>query len=429
MEVKPRTLTFAGFVLTAIVCLILLFVGYVFIAGSWSPALVVILLLLIVAMVSLALNWYQGTRIATLTFAAQAAGAGENNLYSDLYQNSPVPYLRTDRDGKILHANAAAVRFFTLTNDELFTQNVFSFIDTAGEDTAHPGIGIVQLISLGQHFINEVEVQCLLPNGSVRWAKLSAFPHAHGKERLITLIDFTEEKAIDIAKSEFVSLASHQLRTPISAMLWNIELLAQLLPADTPAAVNTYVAKVKRSGERMNMLVDGFLDTAKLEMGTFASKLSTVEVNAFVQSILDEFAGKVSQKALQYQVTLLANPREIVTDRQLLQIIITNLASNAIKYTPERGTVTITLSETTAGLEFRVRDSGIGIPADDQPKLFSKLYRARNTKTYQAEGTGLGLYVVKQAVELLSGTINFSSAEGQGTEFVVTLPGLSLDQQ
>lgn len=421
MQIAARTFFLIATVGTVLSVVLLVFFGYVFLLSSWSASVKIIVVIVTVAGFSLLLNWYQARAVSLLQYRLKTTGHGDEELFSDLYQNSPVPYLRTDRDGRIIHANAAAVRFFRQTKDALVAVNVFSMIDSSGEDAEHPGVGVAQLVQVG-HFVNEVEAHFVLPDGAMRWAQLSAFPYARSRERLITLVDITEEKAVDIAKSEFVSLASHQLRTPISAMLWNLELMQQLQSPAASDQEREYLKKIVRSAERMNLLIDGFLDAAKLEMGTFASKVSTFELNDFLSAIMEEFEAKISQKSLQASVVALPQPLSVTLDKQLLHIVFSNLVSNAVKYTPDNGRVHVELVYTGNLLVFKVADSGIGVPTDDQEKIFSKLYRATNTKTSGTEGTGLGLYVVKQAVDMLGGTIEFTSAEGQGTTFTVRVP-------
>lgn len=421
MQITMRTLLFSVTLGIPLVLGLLGLYSYAFLFSDWSSSVKVILVITGVCLGLFCLNWYQSRVVAALSYRLKTTGQDTKEVFSDLYQNSPVPYVRTDKNGKIIHTNAAAVRFFRQTTETLVGQSIFSFIDTSGEDVAHPGISVEQLIDLG-HFVNEVEVHVELQDGVTRWAQLSAFPYEHNRERLVTFIDITEEKAVDVAKSEFVSLASHQLRTPISAMLWNLELLQQLQSPAASDKEREYLKKVAKSAQRMNILVDSFLDAAKLEMGTFASKVGTYELNEFLASVTEEFEARIAQKDLQWSIAALPQPLAIVSDQQLMRIIFSNLISNAVKYTPDHGHLAVRLVQQGTSIVFTVKDSGIGIPPNEQSKLFSKLYRATNTKTSGVEGTGLGLYVVKQAVDMLGGTITFVSVPETGTEFTVTLP-------
>lgn len=397
-----------------------LFFSYVFFLASWVFAWKLASLLGYVVFVLVMVVSYQMRMSSNLRREMSAAGLGEERTFADLYQNSPVPYVRTDKQGMILHVNAAAVRLFNHTVDELTQRTLFELLHEVVLDGETHLVTLEHNIRTGQ-FVNEVEVEIPFASGSPRWALLSAFPYKGNAERLVTIIDITEQKKVDQAKTEFVSLASHQLRTPIAAMLWNLELLSAKSSELTKTQYE-YISKVERSVRRMKSLVSDFLDATKLEMGTFATKPSPVAVNALLQSICGEFEAQVIKKNLVLQVDPL--PAEVVlnSDERLLHMIFSNLISNAVKYTPDQGKVTVHIERTEAVLQLRVRDTGIGVPVADQPLLFTKLYRASNTKTSDTEGTGLGLYVVKQAVEILEGEITFTSTENEGTEFLVTIP-------
>ncbi len=418
MSGRTRSLIFLLLVLGVGTIASLLLFTYIFAFASWAVSTKVIVVLGYISFVLLGITWFQAGQNAQLKRKLTAGGQGSESLFSDLYQNSPVAYLRTDTAGNILHGNAAALRLCGMTTEALVLNNLFTFTHEL-EEGVGKALTLKERMRAGQ-FINEVEAAFEL-GGQLRYVLVSAFPYDYNRERLVTLIDITAQKAVDIAKTEFVSLASHQLRTPISAILWNLELLAGMLK-DAPEEQVTYVEKVRRSTVKMNELINDFLDATKLEMGTFATKPTPVALNTFISQIIESFESQVYAKSLRLSSQLLPTDMVLETDASLLTIITSNLISNAVKYTPAEGEVFVALEFTGAGVVFVVRDSGIGVPADDQPHLFSKLYRASNTKTSPTEGTGLGLYVVHQAVTLLGGTITFTSEEGKGTEFVVTLP-------
>lgn len=412
------------FLLVCFVTLLLLVTlagfAYIFFITTWEPATKVVSVLMYCFICSLVLNWVHMNKLRTLSFQVRTKGQGSPEMFSDLYQNSPVPYVRTDKTGKVIHVNAAAVRLFQLTVEELSGQSLYTLVNDAAVAGTAKAFSIQEHITAGQ-FVNDAEVTYVTKDGQHHWGLLSAFPYEHNTERLITLIDTTEAKAIDVAKTEFVSLASHQLRTPISSLLWNLELLTAIL-ADAPDEQRQYLNKIHRSGKKMNALVNDFLDATKLEMGTFATKSEQVPLNQFLNQIVEEFEAQIVAKSLTVHTNYLPTEVTVSTDPALLHIIISNLISNSIKYTPTEGQVMVSIVAVREGIQFRIQDTGIGIPTADQSHMFSKLYRATNTKTSPTEGTGLGLYVVKQAVSLLGGTIAFVSKEGVGTEFLVTVP-------
>jgi signal transduction histidine kinase len=172
----------------------------------------------------------------------------------------------------------------------------------------------------------------------------------------------------------------------------------------------------------MVSLINDFLSVSKLEMGTFASNQEAVNLTEFVDSIVDEFSEKISQKGL--TLNRVDNPPQlqVMTDSRLLHIIVSNLLSNASKYSNPNGTLEFSYTLEGTMLEIVIKDDGIGIPENELERLFSKFFRATNAQVHQTQGTGLGLYVVKQSVEKLGGTIAVSSQENAGAQFTVKLP-------
>lgn len=396
------------------------FLFYVFALSSWSDVWKLGAVLGYVICILMFVIAHYVRKVTLLQRSLVMSGRGDEHTFAEIYQNSPVPYLRTDAKGIILHVNAAGRRLFGEVVEELVGYPLFDLLHETQEEAQKQVVTLRQKFASKQ-FVNEVQVEMPFLGDETKWALLSAFPYAHNKERLVTIIDITEQKKVDKAKTEFVSLASHQLRTPISSMLWNLELLATKSDELT-AAQHEYITKVERGVRKMNALVNEFLDATKLEMGTFATKEASFALNAFLYNITEEYDALVAQKSLQLDVEGLVDEVQIYTDEHLLHMIVSNLISNAVKYTPEKGKVTVRVEHIGPHIQFTVRDTGIGVPVEDQSSLFKKLYRASNTKTSDTEGTGLGLYVVKEAVDILGGEISFTSEPMQGTEFVVTIP-------
>lgn len=346
--------------------------------------------------------------------------AEELALFAELYQNSPVPYIRAKNDGQIIDANAAAVRLFGETDEKIKGRNLFAAISGDEKQASHVAM-IPELVRNGS-FVNDQEAIFTKSSGEMLWVMLSAFPYAHKSETLVTLIDVTKQKNIDTAKSEFVSLASHQLRTPIASIKWNIELLASPMVGTLTADQKAYVDKIGRSAERMSLLVKDFLDASQLEMGTFATEVVEVSLSDFLDEQLEEFDARIAKQQLKIEKVYPPESVRFQVDSHLLRMTVNNLVSNAVKYTPQSGIVKISYKVLPDKIEIRVRDTGYGIPIDDQAKLFSKFFRAPNVKKKLIEGTGVGLYIVKQAVIMMGGAITFASKEGVGTEFLVVLP-------
>ena len=233
--------------------------------------------------------------------------------------------------------------------------------------------------------------------------------------------------AIDKAKTEFVLLASHQLRTPLSTMSWYIEMLLSGDVGKLDKEQKKYLDEIYTSNRRMVALVNALLHVSRLELGAFATDPAPTNIIDIAKTVIREIRLMIEKKEITLKEQYAADFLQINTDSKLIRIILQNLISNAVRYTPKKGKVTIeiSLSDDKAHapkILISVSDTGYGIPKGQQRQVFTKLFRADNVKEKDVEGTGLGLYIVKSIVEQLGGAIRFESEENKGTTFYVTLP-------
>ncbi len=236
----------------------------------------------------------------------------------------------------------------------------------------------------------------------------------------LTFHDVTQEREVSRMKSDFVSFVTHQLRTPLAGIKWMLELAAQ--DADMPAESASYVQDAREAAQRLIELVNDLLDVSRLERGKLAVALKPVDLGALTRDVLAETAVLVQEKRHRVSLSGDAGVPAALADEQLLRQVVVNLVSNAIKYTPEGGTIDVRLERDADALRWSIRDSGIGIPQASQAKLFEKFYRAENVVTLETEGTGLGLYLVRLIMEQLGGRVWCESEEGAGATFLFTLP-------
>jgi PAS domain S-box-containing protein len=237
----------------------------------------------------------------------------------------------------------------------------------------------------------------------------------------LTLNDVTHERQVSQMKTDFVSFVTHQLRTPLAGIKWMLELAAQT--PQVPAEAGSYVADARAAAERLIGLVNDLLDISRLEGGKLTVTLQPTSLSKVTQSALDDLEPLIREKGHQLSVTGAAGARMVMADPQLLRQVIVNLTSNAIKYTPAGGAVSIALGvEDERMARWAITDSGIGIPKASLARLFEKFYRADNVHTVETEGTGLGLYLVRLIIEKLAGQVWCESEEGRGSTFIFMLP-------
>jgi two-component system phosphate regulon sensor histidine kinase PhoR len=341
-----------------------------------------------------------------------------DDAFAALFERSPVAYLIVNQEGKILETNPAAIKLLQAESDTLLRTNFFAHVD----DVEHFDVTVLQGKIRAGMTLYDLEIPLHTFLGESIWVLLSVFTYRGEGQRLMALVDVTEQKHIDTAKSEFVALATHQLRTPIAAIRWNAELLRKNLTEPATDTQIKYLTKIDRNIQRMINLIDDFLSVSKLEMGTYATKEEATDLTEFVSGIVEEFAGRITEKELTLVRTDNPEHATILIDNRLLHIITSNVVSNAVKYLRPQGKIDVRYELNGATLTIVVADNGIGIPEGEVDKLFTKFYRASNAQSHRAEGTGLGLYIVKQSVELLGGHISVSAKEDEGARFEIVLP-------
>ncbi|MFZ2664425.1 MAG: ATP-binding protein [Patescibacteria group bacterium] len=238
--------------------------------------------------------------------------------------------------------------------------------------------------------------------------------------------DITKEKEVDKAKTEFVSLASHQLRTPLSSISWYTEMLLNEDVGKLNDKQIKYLNEVYRGNKRMVALVNSLLNVSRLELGTFAIDPEPTDILKILQSVIDEQKGDIDPKQIKLSCLFEKIYPLIPVDPKLLRVILENILTNAVKYTSEGGEIQISLSLDKIGNQknilFKISDTGYGIPKNQQDKIFTKLFRADNVREKDTEGTGLGLYIAKSILSHSDGKIWFKSEENKGTTFFVTIP-------
>ncbi len=234
--------------------------------------------------------------------------------------------------------------------------------------------------------------------------------------------DVTKEVEVDKAKSEFVSLASHQLKTPLTTVRWHTEALLATIGLSEKQKV--HAKTIAEANQRMISLVNELLSVSRIELNTFSQKPEEIDVKVLVESVVEE-QRPISESREQKLTVIIADVPHIVADKTMARMVFQNLLSNAIKYTPNGGQVSCEVGLGGAkkeGIFVRVSDTGIGIPKKEQGRVFEKLHRASNARAQVADGTGLGLYAVKMILDHAGGGISFDSSEGKGSTFYVTFP-------
>ncbi len=239
---------------------------------------------------------------------------------------------------------------------------------------------------------------------------------------IIIFRDTTREFEIEKLKNEFISISSHQLRTPLTAIRWNLEMLLSGDVGELTTPQKELTKQLYKSTLRMIKLVADLLDVSRIEEG----RMQIEKVPTHLEDIVESVIGELTPKASEKNIKIIFEKSEIPTleiDTAKIREVITNLIDNAIKYTNQGGNVTIKIEENqNQELVFSVSDTGVGIPTSEQDRLFSKFFRASNIQTLDVSGTGLGLFIVKSIIEAHSGKVWVESRQGEGSTFYFSLP-------
>jgi len=233
------------------------------------------------------------------------------------------------------------------------------------------------------------------------------------------LVAVQREKELSEMKSKFVSTASHEFRTPLATMLSSAELLEHYSESLSPAEKLNLLRTIQSGAKRMSELIDDVLTLGRAESGVLKLNPGRMNLRELCDKVVSEF--RIAQ-GRQHLISLVDrfDHADVDMDERLLRHILNNLLSNAVKYSPPGSEVTFSLSRRNEQAVIEIQDRGIGIPAQDQPRLFESFHRASNVEN--RPGTGLGLAIVKKSVELHGGEITLASAPGTGTLFTVMLP-------
>ncbi len=229
-------------------------------------------------------------------------------------------------------------------------------------------------------------------------------------------------EGLDLVKSEFVSVAAHQLRTPLTGVRWSLQSLVD----GEAGPLSEEQRKILHDSLEVTItaadLITNLLDTARIEEGRFGFKLEEHDLLPIVQKVVAATRLAAERKRIAFSASLPEVLPSVSIDAEKISIVIDNLINNAIKYTPEGGAVALTVRKRARDIEVSVADTGIGIPKEQQRQVFNQFFRARNAKLYATAGTGLGLYMAKNIVENHGGAMDFTSAENEGTSIRFTIP-------
>lgn len=369
--------------------------------------------------------------IGTLAGSINAMGSSLNQFVSsiedqrnrlEIILNSITEsILAIDKRGVIIIANQAAAELTQMDAGQIVGKNISQVFGWTqkGEpfaiDYAQPGTKAYESLEYVDRAGVTHYVKLIVGHVSGEQAQKAA-------QTIVTIHDETKSRELEAMKVDFVSMAAHELRTPLAAIRGYLELIAFKGGTTKRSGTEDYLIRALKSTTELGGLINNLLDVTRIERGTLTLTMEKVDLAADVKQAVQNANFAASDKHIKLSYDGPAADCFVAADRIALHEVINNLITNAIKYTEPKGLVGVTLAKAGAGFEVRVKDTGIGIPKQALSHLFTKFYRVHGGLDSGSTGTGLGLFISKSIIERLGGTISVESKEGAGSTFTFTLP-------
>ncbi len=336
----------------------------------------------------------------------------------------PNGMLMTDSSGTIVLVNTATERLFGYHRSELIGQSIEILVPERmrkhhsghrARYAQHPNIrqihashGLFGLRRDGSEFPAEIG--------------LNPVHTSDGPFVLNVVIDISDRQRVDRLKDEFVSTVSHELRTPLTSIAGSLGLLLGGAAGKLPDSVTRFLGIAHNNCTRLVRLINDILDIEKIESGSVVFNFKPLKLRQLAEQVIEANRGYADGFAVRILLDRVAEESKVLADPDRLAQVITNLVSNAVKFSPRDGEVGVTITHRDNRMRIAVRDHGPGIPPEFKPRVFEKFAQADATDARQKGGTGLGLSIARKIVTRLGGTIGFRDADGGGTEFFVELP-------
>lgn len=401
----------------------------------------------------LAAVWFilSGAAICALYFSSSSLEAGQEKIRQEIGQAKALDdsllasigdgVVATDNEGKVILFNVKAEEMFGIKAHDAISKpavKLWSIYNKDGELVSDENRPLQISLLTGKTITSSVDNPFYYAKADKKIPVAITMAPVIRNGSIVGVIDvfrdISREVETDRAKSEFVSFASHQLRTPTTAIGWQTENFLKDYGDKLDDKGRGIINDIYKENRQVSDLITDFLSVAKIEYGITAVQSVPINLVEIIDNIIDEQCKvQISQKNIQVEQHIDRGICVVNADTELYKLVINNLVTNSIKYTADGGKINISLIKIKAGelagnrkmpvdsCVLTVEDNGYGIPAAEQDKIFSRFYRAENVKNKNIAGTGLGLYMVKLFVEKMGGEIWFVSEENKGTKFFVRI--------
>ena len=345
--------------------------------------------------------------------------------------------LAISKDGNIELINPSAQQIIGWDQGDALGINwksVLKLVTSDGKDVEDLENPIAQSLSKNQPTHNDKLFLLTSSEKRILVSIVSSPVGTDGEGIIVVFRDITKEKAEEREQAEFISTASHEMRTPVASIEGYLGLALNPATAHIDEKARDFITKAHESAQHLGRLFQDLLDISKVEDGRMKNNPKIINVNEFLKDIFDGLATKANEKQLNYifMPDIVGESKEkslqpifyANIDPDHFREVVSNLIENAIKYTPS-GEVVVNITGDDKQISVSVKDSGIGIPAEDIPHLFQKFYRVDNSDTREIGGTGLGLYLSRRLAEAMSGNLRVESKYKEGSTFYLEIPRMN----
>lgn len=345
--------------------------------------------------------------------------------------------LAISKDGNVELINPSAQQIIGWDQGDALGLNwksILKLVTSDGKDVEDLENPIAQSLSKNQPTHNDKLFLLTSSEKRILVSIVSSPVGTDGEGIIVVFRDITKEKAEEREQAEFISTASHEMRTPVASIEGYLGLALNPATAHIDEKARDFITKAHESAQHLGRLFQDLLDISKVEDGRMKNNPKVINVNEFLKDIFDGLATKASEKQLNYifMPDIVGESKEkslqpifyANIDPDHFREVVSNLIENAIKYTPS-GEVVVNITGDDKQISISVKDSGIGIPAEDIPHLFQKFYRVDNSDTREIGGTGLGLYLSRRLAEAMSGNLRVESKYKEGSTFYLEIPRMN----
>ena len=369
-------------------------------------------------------------RLMTVASNQAATALTNAKIFEELVseRNKSVSIINSLSDGLIVYDLENRITSFNPRSEELLWVYKDDVIGKKVSELSLKNPLFKNITTISSLHIGDFETKELLTQKPQRlFLKITQVPVRDSQAKklgsLRVLHDLTAEREAEELKSRFVSVASHQLRTPLSRIKWVLDMFLKKEVGELNAQQYEFLERLYGENEQMIGLISDLLDVSRIEEGRFGYEFKPLDLVKTAEEQLSGFSQAIKKRNLRALFDKPSSPLpQISADKEKLVMAIHNVIDNSIKYTLPRGKINISLSKGEASLILKVKDNGIGIPKDQQKFIFTRFFRARNAIRLQTAGSGLGLWIANEIVKRHNGKIHFESEENKGSEFLLQFP-------